>query len=580
MADEVKRNTVLTKVGYDLMSRSIIGNKLDISKVVLGDGQVPPGISDVKDMTSVVKPKMTLPVAFRRVTGTGTAIIECELKNTELDVGFFASELGVYAKDPDTGDEVLYAYRNTSDYPDYVPAAGSGEVLNQIYSIIIVVGQIENVNVTITEGVGGVSRAEYYTHLSDVNPHPQFLQVDVNKVKNFKDVWVSNGEQRRLQRIGKKEFQAEMLGGEASTIPELAGRTSQLELEVANMAFVMADSTNKPKRVISSTEPLDPTVEWRYRENAESSMSSELFSALDLSNMVFYDNFKPITEVNTLRVKVKAVTAGSRTVGLASLENVHPGESYTLTDGVNSEFIQVKSSSKNANVHRIVCKNDILHTYDLTKTYIYRTTAGLKNGKLLSAWHPGEEIIFKSKEFRRDGIRKLAYAQGLVRHSKLKGVKMRGFVSFLDEIIERKGVILGEGTGAKQTIPLPDDNIDYTTIKVYVNGVETESFDANTETNPAEVTLTVANGVSITADYKCNYNEEDWKEMDLVTVQEYGNSGMIASKFEYSLKDDDTENTRVCIKWRLEATDDTAEPVSVYGVAEGFAKVKDLEAGE
>jgi len=66
--------------------------------------------------------------------------------------------------------------------------------------------------------------------------------------------------------------------------------------------------------------------------------------------------------------------------------------------------------------------------------------------------------------------------------------------------------------------------------------------------------------------------------MDLVTVQDYGESGMIASKFEYSLKDDETENTRVCIKWRLEAIDDTAKPVSVYGIAEGFAKVKDLEA--
>ncbi|MBO6304498.1 MAG: hypothetical protein J6M62_05385, partial [Selenomonadaceae bacterium] len=514
------------------------------------------------------------PVVNKRIPGGGTAIIDCQLNNTELDIGFFCKEIGVYAKDPDTGDEVLYSYRNTENYSDYIPPANSNEIQNQIYTLIIVIGQIENVNVTITEGIGSVSRAEYYNHLSDINPHPQFLQVDMNKVKDCKDVWVGNGEQRRLQRMGIGDFRAKLLGGDAATLPELAGRMTQMELEQSNMAFTLA---NMPDIVISSTEPLNPKAYWIYRKDAESSLPRELFAALELSNMVFYDNLNPATEINTMKVKVNAVTAGSRTIGLDSLAGVHPGESYTLTDGAKSESVQVKSSSKNGGVLRVVCKNDVMNTYDLTKTYIYRTTAGLRNGKLLSAWHSGEEIIFDAKEFKADGIRKLAYAQGLIRHGKLNGVRIRAFASFLDEIAERKNYAVGIGSGTRQTLTLPDANIDYATIRIYVNGNEITNFDANTETSPTEITLTAPNGAAITADYKYNYSDEDWQEMNLVTVQDYGESGIIASKFEYGLKNNEAEKTRACVKWLLEAEDDTAQPVSVYGVAAGFAKAKDVE---
>ena len=148
-------------------------------------------------------------------------------------------------------------------------------------------------------------------------------------------------------------------------------------------------------------------------------------------------------------------------------------------------------------------------------------------------------------------------------------------------IVEKNGVNIGTGTGVKQTLTLPDEKIDYSSIRVYVNGAETSNFDANTETNPAEITLKVANGARITVDYKCNYNEENWQEMNLVTVQGYQDSDIIASKFEYAIDASESEKTRVCVKWRLEEIDDTEETATaanIYGVAIGFAKVKETEA--
>ena len=367
MADEIKRNTTLTYAGHDLMAKCFTGNKLDISKVVMGEGEVPAGVESVKELTAVIDPKMELPVVFRRVDGTGTAVLECEYKNTQLEHGFFARELGVYAIDPDTGDEVLYAYRNTGAYPEYVPAAGSGETINQIYSVIIVVGQIENVNVTITEGIGSVSRAEHYNHLSDKNPHPQFLQVDETKVTDCKDVWVGNGEQRRLQRMGIGDLRTKILGDNASQIPVMAGRISQLELELENIG-----------------------IQTMIKEE------------LALSNMYIYEDFAPANRIDDTRTRVTGISAGSRTLDVESLEGIMQGSWYWVTDGILKEPIQVASMQNNDDLCRIITKTPIVNTYNIPQTMLYRSTAGVKNGKAVGSadrraatWNPA--LVWKGQ---------------------------------------------------------------------------------------------------------------------------------------------------------------------------------------
>lgn len=360
MADEVKRNTQLTYAGNDLMSKCFTGNALNISKVVMGDGDVPAGVESVKALTAVISPKMELPVVFRRVDGTGTAVIECELKNANLDRGFHAKEVGVYATDPETGDEILYAYRNTGRDSEFIPAAGSGETLNTIYSVIIIVGQIENVNVTITEGIGSISRAEYYAHLSENNPHPQFLQMDLNKVTDCKDVWVGNGEQRRLQRMGIGDLRTKILGDNASQIPIMAGRISQLEMELANIG-----------------------IQTMVKEE------------LNLSNLFLYEDFMPANLIDNTMTKVKAITAGSNTIAVESLDGITQGSWYWITDGILKEPVQVASMQNNDDLCRIITKSPIQNTYNIPTTMLYRSTAGVKDGMAIGSadrravtWNP------------------------------------------------------------------------------------------------------------------------------------------------------------------------------------------------
>lgn len=575
------RNTTLTIAGMNILAKCQQGKELHFTRVMMGDGTVPEG-QHIKDMTDMVNPILKLPVGTIRVDGTGTSVMECILKNAELEKGFFARELGIYANDPDTEEEVLYAYRNTGNYSEYIPAAGSGEVINFVYSVITVVGQSENVTVVIEEGIGGVSRAEFYDHQNDVNPHPNFLKAG-NAVNNCLIVFV--GEQnnpRRLDRITVEDLRGVLLGAKTFTVPIVNGRISQMETELANIGIRL---DGPPNIVVSSEKPAAPNAIWfKVAPEYDEEFADLIFRDLDLSNMAFYDDFFPVQEIETLKVSVNAVTAGSRTIGVASLDGIKPGQWYTITDGVNSEDIQVKSSSKNDGVLRVICTSDIQNTYVIGNTVIYRTTADMATkvtgatGKSGVRFNTGENMVSLTKEFSEDGIRALAYAQCMIHHDALASGKLHAFVTFGDEVRTVTDVTIGTGTGERQTLQLPDTGVDYNSIEIKVDGVKYPYFSANTEPEHPEVTLTVTEGAVIMASYKCGYGREHWNEMELVSQENYGDTGRMATKFEYALPEGATTATRTAIKFTLEKGEGAEnDSTIVYAVATGWAKAADAD---
>ena len=571
---------VLTNEGRALEAeRRAAGKGLHFSRAVFGSGMLPEDVEHMEDMESMVHEEMNLPWLRAVAVGDGTAKMVFYLDNSKVPApGFPIREIGVFAKtsDDEDAEEILYSYTNFGDHYGWMPSPTSARVVATEFSLSIIVGYTTKITVDLDKELSAFALVtELEAHTEDKNAHPNLPHygddiVEPDKIENF---WTEDGS-GTMQKADLGVVQKAILGGDASSLPLLTGRLSQAEQEIMNLNMALLGF---PHVIVSSTEPLDPTAYWLEKPDSESSLEGELFKIMGMSNMVIYDNFNPVTETDTLQVKVNAITAGSRTVGVESLSGIHPGSFYTITDGVSSELVQVKSSSKNGNVLRILVTADIAKVYNLDRTYIYRTTAGLKNGSLMSSfWHPGEEIVFEAKNFKADGIRALAYAESMIRHGKLSGVKIRSCVSFQDEVTEKKDVPIGVGTGSRQTIQLSDSGIDYTTIHVYANGAEIE-VDANTETTRAEVTLTAAEGAAITASYNCGLTDEDWREMDCVSVQEYGDSGIIATRFEYSLPEGETEKTRTCIKWVLDAEDDSAQPAMVYGAAAGWAKVATIK---
>lgn len=354
------RCTVLTYEGLNLLAKCQTGKILHFARVVAGDGVVSDN-QNLRQLTGLVNPKLEMPIRSIKVTGVGTSIIETELKNTSLTAGFFAREIGVFAVDPDDGNEILYAIRNTGNDSEYIPAGGGSEIWHIFYDIVTVVDQATNITATINGDIAYATKLELDEHINSENPHPNLLQTG-KEVEGFTHLNCDFGSNKKLNWISLDNARKAILGGEASTIPIMQSRINQLEIEQANIALQQEAEGNCPD-----------------------------------SNLLLAEDFVNPDKIDTFAVKVKSIVAGDNGIDVETLSGIIPGAWYTVSDGVNQEYIQIKSCIKNGSVYRVLANNDINYTYNIDHTMIYRSTAQIDRGVVYGSgdkkgfnWRPSQ----------------------------------------------------------------------------------------------------------------------------------------------------------------------------------------------
>lgn len=340
----VTRSTRLTYAGLNLLAKGQTGTEIHFTRVIMGDGRLTEG-QDIRQLTGLVNPLLTLPIKTVSVTGVGTTVMEAELKNTHLAAGFFAREVGIFAKEGTEGDEILYAYRNTADDSEYIPAGGGSEVWNLLYDIVTVVDQAENITANIDGSVAYVTKLDYNEHVDSTNPHKEFLQIG-NEVTTAQ---VINCDVRqageKLNHISIDNLRLQVLG-DTSTIPVLNSRVRQLERENANLALKL---------------------------EAEGMMPD--------CNMLLAENFDgAIDDTNRTKIKVISAVSGDDSVDVESVYTLRIGDWIWISDGLHSEYRQIKSTIKNGGVYRVILTSVLNKTYVLDDTYIYFTTCDIDNG--------------------------------------------------------------------------------------------------------------------------------------------------------------------------------------------------------
>lgn len=139
---------VVTKNGLAMIAESVATRKnLIFTRVVVGDGDATG--RNFNDMTSVISPKMELPVTSGVNEGNGQYLITATLSNNTLNVGFFPREVGLYAK-VDGKAEMLYSYTNGSNNVGYVPDKTT-PIDSEIYKIRTVIGNAKNITVNMSD---------------------------------------------------------------------------------------------------------------------------------------------------------------------------------------------------------------------------------------------------------------------------------------------------------------------------------------------------------------------------------------------------------------------------------------------
>lgn len=184
---------VVTKNGLAMIAESVATRKnLIFTRVVVGDGDATG--RNFNDMSSVISPKMELPVTSGVNEGNGQYLITATLSNNTLNVGFFPREVGLYAK-VDGKTEMLYSYTNGGNNVGYVPDRTT-PIDSEIYKIRTVIGNAKNITINMSDSTFvtkgeldryvSITSGGYFKDVNKTNTGMSFIKGDnTSKIIDF-----------------------------------------------------------------------------------------------------------------------------------------------------------------------------------------------------------------------------------------------------------------------------------------------------------------------------------------------------------------------------------------------------------
>lgn len=171
----------ITKKGYNLLAESIATKKpVTFTRVVIGDGD-DNGLN-IDTMTSVVSPKLTLPVLNGQKDGDGQYLVTAVLSNSTVETGFFPKEVALYAKCGE-GEEILYSYSNGGNNVGLIPDKNT-PINSEIYNIRTKIDNATNITF-ITSDDTYITKGELDKHNTDANAHDNRFNAIIEKVNNM-----------------------------------------------------------------------------------------------------------------------------------------------------------------------------------------------------------------------------------------------------------------------------------------------------------------------------------------------------------------------------------------------------------
>lgn len=142
----------ITVQGLNIIAKLVAGSTLEFTRIAVGDGAMP---SDKTPLTVTDLSNRLFDVPINRVESDGNqeATVSGIFDNKGLETGFFYRELGLYAKDPNTKEEVLYCYGNAAADAEWIPPSGASSIIEKQVKIVTLVGNAEKVTAQIKSGI-------------------------------------------------------------------------------------------------------------------------------------------------------------------------------------------------------------------------------------------------------------------------------------------------------------------------------------------------------------------------------------------------------------------------------------------
>ena len=158
---EFKNKSITTK-GMELLTRALAGEKLEFTKIELGNGNF---TGDIGEASELIQLKQSLPIM--KISRKGSQVIlSATLKMEDIMMDFDWSEIGVYAKGND-GVEILYMYGYTEN-TSYI----SKDSLNEkLIHVTVMVSNVAEVTAKIDESLVYLTSEALNEHEVDQEAH-------------------------------------------------------------------------------------------------------------------------------------------------------------------------------------------------------------------------------------------------------------------------------------------------------------------------------------------------------------------------------------------------------------------------
>lgn len=177
--------TYITTQGAILAAKILQSKTLSFSHFSIGSGSIAdPSVATIKALTGLVNPELNFDITkVNRETDTQVTVRGL-FKNTDAEEGFWLKELGLYAIDPDTNQQVLFAYINYGEEAEYINNSIT-EKKEHYYDMIITVDNANNVTIT-------VDPSTVYVNEQELNEKAAELTTDyTGKINALKQIVVA-----------------------------------------------------------------------------------------------------------------------------------------------------------------------------------------------------------------------------------------------------------------------------------------------------------------------------------------------------------------------------------------------------
>ena len=145
-------NNSVTLKGAVAIAALIAGGTLEFTRISVGDGNIPSGQTPLT-MTDLAHRLFDVDITEVYSDSESQATVIGVFNNSAVETGFYYRELGLFAKDPATGTEILYCYGNAGADAEWISPAGGESVIEKEVHIVTLVGNATNVTANIKSGI-------------------------------------------------------------------------------------------------------------------------------------------------------------------------------------------------------------------------------------------------------------------------------------------------------------------------------------------------------------------------------------------------------------------------------------------